>query len=57
MIAYTAADEIVRLRAVLDAVDALHQPYESHIPHMTCECCGYIWPCDTHLLIHPDVPA
>jgi len=42
-----AADEIERLRAVLDAIDALHRGL-----YYCCEC-DYEWPCPTHLLIHP----
>jgi hypothetical protein len=40
----TAAE---RLRAVLDAIDALHRGL-----YHCCEC-DFGWPCPTHLLIHP----
>jgi len=42
-----AADEIERLRAVLDAIDALHRGMYH------CNECDFEWPCPTHLLIHP----
>lgn len=51
-----AAAEIVRLRAVLDAIDALHQPNwhdNSGRNPKWCDTCDEVWPCDTHLLIHP----
>jgi len=44
-----ATDEIERLRAVLDAIDALHQ--QGALYH--CPECDFEWPCPTHLLIHP----
>jgi hypothetical protein len=50
------ADDIVtRLRAVLDAIDALHQPYSLGDGRTSEDCdeCGDRWPCPTHLLIHP----
>ena len=44
--------EIERLRAVLDAIDALHQP--DSVSEM-CEQCLFEWPtCPTHLLLHPE---
>ena len=53
-LAATAADEIVRLRAVLDAIDALHQPViDSEWLVKRCEQCDMEWPCRTHLLLHP----
>ena len=51
-----AADEIERLRAVLDAIDPLHQPYNGQRGTRWCEagdCDDSGWPCPTHLLIHP----
>jgi len=50
-----AADEIERLRAVLDAIDALHQPYPLGDGRTSEDCdeCGDRWPCPTYLLIHP----
>jgi hypothetical protein len=51
------ADEIERLRAVLDAIDALHQPidnpYDSE-PNSLCGHCLHQWPCETHRLLHPE---
>lgn len=46
-----AAAEIVRLRAVLDVIDAQHQPYLSA---PACQECQQHWPCGTHLLIHSE---
>ena len=53
-LAATAADEIERLRAVLDAIDALHQPYPLGDGRTSEDCdeCGDRWPCPTYLLIH-----
>jgi hypothetical protein len=48
-----AAEEIVRLRAVLDAIDALHQPCNDGSGIMVCKACDLRAPCRTHLLIHP----
>jgi len=52
-----AADEIERLRAVLDAIDALHQPidnpYDSE-PNSLCGHCLHQWPCKTHRMLHPE---
>lgn len=46
-----AADEIERLRAALDAIDARHVPDD-----LKWWCCedGNDWPCRTHLLLHPE---
>jgi hypothetical protein len=47
-----AADEIVRLRAVLDDIDALHRP----VPDggiLVCKACALIAPCPTARLLHP----
>ena len=46
-----AADEIERLSAIVAAVDALH-----HADDYGNWCCGceWMWPCPTHLAIHPD---
>jgi hypothetical protein len=53
-----AADEIERLRAVLNAIDALHQPITDHdegfMPITVCRCCVDSWPCRTHLWLHPN---
>lgn len=43
-----AIDEIERLRAVLDAVDDLHEPTSADNPR--CSSCGD-WPCPTHLIV------
>ena len=43
-----AADEIERLRAVLDAVADLHESTSVDDPR--CASCGD-WPCQTHLII------
>jgi hypothetical protein len=45
-----AADEIERFRAELDAIDALHQP----IILGACRQCNCMWPCQTHVLLHPE---
>jgi hypothetical protein len=47
-----AADEIVRLRAVLDAIDAHHTSFTEDGGEF-CHVCVGAWPCRTHLLIHP----
>lgn len=47
---FDCADEIERLRAVLDAIDALHQPDYEYPDE--CTECDFAWPCDTNLLIH-----
>ena len=44
-------DEIMRLRAVLDAIDTLHQPDYEYPDE--CTECDFAWPCDTNLLLHP----
>jgi hypothetical protein len=50
-----AADEILRLRAVLDAIDALHQPVpcDSFDVDWMCGCCLAEFPCPTARLLHP----
>ena len=50
-----AADEIVRLRAVLDAIDALHQPVpcDSFDVNWMCGYCLAEFPCPTARLLHP----
>ena len=54
--AHKAADEIVRLRAVLDSIDALHWR-KTEFPECGndewCGGCGWPWPCPDHLLLHP----
>ena len=40
-------------RAVLDAIDALHQPDRDDPVIAWCVECLYMWPCNTRLLIHP----
>jgi hypothetical protein len=49
---HEAADEIVRLRAVLDAIASLHTPRHRLDPTW-CHPCDDEWPCATYLLIHP----
>jgi hypothetical protein len=46
-----ATDEIVRLRAVLDAISSLHTPRPLDLTW--CHPCDDEWPCATYLLIHP----
>ena len=48
----TAADEIMRLRAVLDAIDAQHTSFTEDGGEF-CHECLLAWPCPTHLLINP----
>ena len=43
-----AADEIERLRAVIEAVANLHDP--DHTTEPRCLSCGD-WPCPTHLIV------
>lgn len=38
-------------QAVLDAIDALHQPDYEYPDE--CTECSFAWPCDTHLLFQP----
>jgi len=46
----SAPDDIVTpLRAVLDAIDALHQPNHG----IYCSVCWDRWPCRTARLLHP----
>jgi hypothetical protein len=47
---YEAA--VRRRQEKLDAIDALHQPH-LYIDGVCRECDNY-WPCDTHLLLHPE---
>jgi hypothetical protein len=54
----SAPDDIVtRLRAVLDAIDALHsrKEFDDISQQWYCaECNEYaVWPCATRLLLHP----
>lgn len=49
-----AADEIVRLRAVLDAIDAIHaEEWVERWQAVVCAECATVWPCQTHLLVRP----
>lgn len=43
-----AADEIERLRQIIDDVDELHNWGKTDDP--CCQVCG-VWPCPTHLLV------
>jgi len=47
---WRAAAEIERLRAALDAIDALHQPNQ----RIYCSACCDRWPCRTARLLHPE---
>jgi len=59
-------DAVRRLTAadLLDAIDALHQPFHpdpDNFPSYTeCEGClritGITWPCPTARLLHPEAP-
>lgn len=40
-------------RAVLNAIDALHQPDRDDPVIAWCVECLCMWPCNTRLLIHP----
>jgi hypothetical protein len=47
--------EVVRLRAVRNAIDALHQPdpdYYSPRDRQMCLNCDLEWPCPTYELLH-----
>ena len=40
---------------VLDAIDALHASiHPEWVKFSFCEECDQMWPCPTHLLLHPD---
>jgi hypothetical protein len=47
-------DEIERLRAERDAIDALHQPDAAPEHDPQCTACRRFWPCQTHRLLHPE---
>lgn len=51
-------NEIVRLRAEREAIEALHQPQEGLDEYMRpepwCPACANYWPCPTYLLLHPE---
>jgi hypothetical protein len=49
-----AADEIERLLAERDAIDALHQPEAQFDREWCCVCFTEPWPCKTHVLLHPE---
>ncbi len=49
-----AEDEIERLRAVIDGVDAVRQPVEAKNTMLYCNECGVAWPCVTASLLHPE---
>ena len=38
---------------VLDAIDGLHQTITEGNTTTYCTECGFVWPCDTHRLLHP----
>jgi hypothetical protein len=49
-----AATKIQMLQDTLDAIDALHQPFdETGWKHQFCEECDIEWPCPTARLLHP----
>jgi hypothetical protein len=58
IVAPAADDEVKRLQAVVDAVDALHQPEVWRGPlddsEVYCSQCSTDWPCATYLLVHPE---
>jgi hypothetical protein len=39
---------------LLEAIDALHQPVPFGKGNEACDECVCFWPCDTHLLLHPE---
>ncbi len=51
---HAALAEIERLQAVLDAIDALHQPDAAPEHDPQCTACRRFWPCRTHVLLHPE---
>lgn len=53
LLSHYAAEEIVRLRAVIDAIDAIHQPCNDGSGIMVCKACDLRAPCNTHSFIHP----
>lgn len=44
---------ILRLRTLLDELDALHVPFD-YYGDMVCHECFRTWPCRTHRLLHPE---
>lgn len=42
------------LRAVLDAIDALHNPRVIYTGGTICDECCLPWPCPTARLLHPE---
>ncbi len=40
--------------ALLGAIDTLHQPVRSGKGDEVCNDCACFWPCQTHLLLHPE---
>lgn len=48
-----AADEIEKLRSLLDGVDNLHRKIRVGTDEL-CDQCDDIWPCVTHVFLHPE---
>lgn len=46
-------DLIARLTGLAEAIDALHQPMILG----ACQECNHLWPCRTHVLLHPEEKA
>lgn len=53
--------EVRRLRAIIDRLDAMHQPDEygggsaEYADGVGCTTCEYVdWPCPTHTALHPE---
>ena len=38
----------------LNAVDALHRPYDDGFTNQWCAEDAHPWPCPTHLILHPE---
>lgn len=48
----TATKYVTTAADLIDAIDALHQPWEEG--HNWCAACDVPWPCSTALLLHPE---
>ena len=52
---YEAADHIDTLERKLAALDAAHVPTpDSHGESVYCADDGFVWPCRTHRILHPE---
>lgn len=53
-----AADEIERLRSLLDGVDNLHRKIRIRLDDgeidEVCDQCDDLWPCVTHVFLHAE---